>query len=377
MPKRSSFFANEGTVAHDVGEKCLKHRMNPTAMIGIRFEEYDITVDEEMAEAVDLYVKFCRDLIAVTAESDDDRWGAEVKFELPFLGMEEVGITDFVAVGDDFLDVVDYKHGAGIAVDAYKNLQLLAYGLGAARKHSSHEWQELRMTIVQPRAYHVDGPIRTWRISRAEIPKMLSGMGKLIAATEGEIVLTVGDHCRFCLAKLVCPAQHNLLKEVMMTDIFDDDPQPVNVEMFDGEQLADIYLNKIDLVSNWVSTFKAHVKDMCEAGNPPPGLKLVESRPRRQFKPGLNLVSLLEKHYELDTEQARTIAFEEPKFRSVAQIEKKIGRAQFGKLGTYVERRSAGTTVVPLSDKRDAIKPSGESQAEQVLSTATSFDDLL
>jgi len=381
MPRSSSFFADEGKVAHDLGEKCLTNRYNPTAMVGMVMTSDNgtaIEVDEEMANAVDTYVTYCRDLIAVTAQGDDSRWFVERKFDLSsFLGPGEIGYVDFGAVGDYYLDIVDYKHGAGVAVDALDNLQCLAYGLGAARLYAGDDWHTMRITIVQPRAFHVDGPIRTWEIKRSQIPDMLMLLDGIVQETETKPKLTLGDHCMFCSAKLRCPAQRQLLKETLMTDIFDDDaPPPIEVADLEPVQVADIYLNKIDMVSRWVSAFKNHAKEMAEQGNPPPGLKLVPSRPRRYFKRGINIVNIAKDRLDLGDDEARNLLFDKPKPKSVAQVEKAVGRKQFGVLLDTVERRSGGTTLVPVEDERQPENPGGAVQAAQILNDDVNIDDL-
>jgi Protein of unknown function (DUF2800) len=151
------------------------------------------------------------------------------------------GTADFVAFGDDWLEIVDYKHGAGIIVES-DSPQLKYYAIGAYHELASHlpDEAEVRLTIVQPRAPCQD--VRTHTMTVGELRQwsrevLVPGM---LAAEKGEGDFVAGEHCRFCPAILHCPKQHRDLKSLNIEDdnkVTDEDldllyPTFATVKMF-------------------------------------------------------------------------------------------------------------------------------------------------
>ena len=58
-PAPDSFAAREGTAAHELAEVCLKRNQNADEFIGAFFNDFE--VDEEMADAVQLYLDTVRE----------------------------------------------------------------------------------------------------------------------------------------------------------------------------------------------------------------------------------------------------------------------------------------------------------------------------
>jgi len=54
--------------------------------------------------------------------------------------------------------------------------------------------------------------------------------------------------------------------------------------------------------------------------------------------------------------------YSDPKFKSVAQIEKVIGKKNMGLVNKFVESKSTGLTLVPESDPREPAKISAAGQ---------------
>ena len=115
----TTIYAAEGTVAHVIGEGCLRVRGRPASTdIGIVFLEdgFNIEVTEEMTDAVQIYVDYVRE------RAEGNTLFIEKQFDLSPLDPpdEMYGITD-ASIWDEearFLEVIDYKHGVGVAVDA-------------------------------------------------------------------------------------------------------------------------------------------------------------------------------------------------------------------------------------------------------------------
>src|SRR5690606_12070263 len=82
----------------------------------------------------------------------------------------------------------------------------------------------ITITIVQPRAYHPDGSIRS---ETMPVEELLAFSVELMDAAretlKPDAALQVGDHCRFCKAKPICPAYRAEAERVAMVE-FDDMP---------------------------------------------------------------------------------------------------------------------------------------------------------
>ena len=65
---------------------------------------------------------------------------------------EGFGTGDLVIVADGVIEVIDFKSGRGVRVDAHRNSQLMLYALGALLEFDPlYDIHHVRMTIVQPR----------------------------------------------------------------------------------------------------------------------------------------------------------------------------------------------------------------------------------
>ena len=155
---KGSVYADEGTQAHDWAEKVLSGR--------ILIDE----VPEDFRPHVAFYVNHCESLLK-------PGFTRYVESKVPlFYSPQDNGTMDFAAVSDDVVRVRDYKHGAGVLVDAVDNPQLAIYALSLIRDlHGSmlyefHPATLVDIGIVQPR-HHADNPIRLWVISLADLEK--------------------------------------------------------------------------------------------------------------------------------------------------------------------------------------------------------------
>ena len=96
--------------------------------------------------------------------------------------------------------VWDFKYGRGV-VESVDNYQTLIY---SAMLHAT-DAERYELTIVQPRAYHPDGPVRTWTIPAAEYPRHIEIVRDSALNAVGDNPLTrVGPQCRYCRARWKC-----------------------------------------------------------------------------------------------------------------------------------------------------------------------------
>lgn len=194
-PQESSSAADEGTAAHALAERCLDEGVS--ARDFINEDIHDFLITEEMASAVDIYVDYVRarhrELGGVLL--------VEKHFNLEQLHAGLMGTNDACIVRrGNRLVVFDFKYGFS-PVDATNNKQVLYYGLGAAHE-IDFDFRELEVVIVQPRAPHANGPIRSWVVSKQYLVEWSYILIQAAALTQKENApLVRGDWCQYCPAK--------------------------------------------------------------------------------------------------------------------------------------------------------------------------------
>jgi hypothetical protein len=366
--RRSSVYADEGTAAHMLAEMCLdghadtrrylgrvidingktfvtKFLVKGAPIVAGRFE-----VTEEMADAVQLYL----DTVRVAAS----RPGAKLYIELKAaFSADDFGTADATVFQPDIgrLDIFDLKYGSGVAVEVIdtagnQNKQLVCYCEGVIRGFEGKTVNEIGITIVQPRLPHPDGPVRSTIIGPLELLDLSMDIEAAIEKTKApDAPLVVGDWCKWCPAAGACPAYAQRALAVAQAD-FDDLPEmtlPQPAQMT-PEQLARA-LDGLDLLEDWAKATRQHAYERAEAGVKIPRYKLVEKVGRRKW---------------MDEDDAAVAvamlgvddAYEPAKLKSPAQIEKLVGKKDFGTtLAALCPAISSGTALVPDSDRRPEV----------------------
>lgn len=341
FPDTSSPFADLGTAAHELGEHCLNNGVTDVAeTIGGTF--YNHIVDENMASAVQMYVDFVR---SVEADEAPALLRLEQRFSLEALDppMPMFGTSDCTIYGkaSGTLWVIDYKHGQGVAVDAEDNPQLKYYALGAILKIGDRApVNEVKVAIVQPRASHRLGPIRTASYTKDEILDFGTDLiDAAHAAVKPDAPLAAGSHCQFCKAAGVCPA----LRGNALTVAQDEFGAVRTINDLTPEEVG-AYMDRIPLVEEWIKSIRRHAHSMLETGATVPGFKLVEKRPTRRWTTEEALLDWASSE-GLDDDEIY-----EKKIKSPAQIEKVVGKKNLP--SDLIMSVSTGLTMAADTDNR-------------------------
>ena len=358
IASETSEAASEGTAAHALGEICLLTKTDPQSYIGkeILVDDKGVmaTVTEDMADAVTVYVDQVNSLV-----KPGDKFIVEASFDLSIIHKGLFGTSDFGYVDGSTIYVTDYKHGKGIVVEIEGNTQLMIYALGVLSTLTPVEGNKIRrvvLTIVQPRAYHVDGPVRSWEIP---IEKLLSwsriALKPALLETDKEnAFLCAGEHCRFCNALPVCPEQVKNAIEVAKTTFADPILPPP--EDLTPEDISKVLILS-DAFGSWASKVKIFAQTRAEIGIEIPNHKLVAKQSNRAWKSEEEaegkLLDLLD--FEDDVYKKKVI--------TPAQAEKALTalgfkpKARKEMLDHLWEKPDKGITLVKDSDKREAIAP--------------------
>lgn len=306
LPESTNEAADWGTCAHQISEACLRDGGDADRFIGTiqKGKKYEFEVDEEMADTAQEYIDYVRK----QAADGVDLW-IEEKFSFAELKppFDSGGTGDAVIYKPALreLEVVDLKGGRGVVVEAKGNPQGRSYGLGALLAHPGLDVQTIKVTIVQPRAPHKEGRIRSDVFSVAELldwtVDMLAAMKRSREALDNfpgfddakaleawaDVWLTPGDHCKdtFCKAHGFCPAAWK--KAEADADLYFDpvtsEPKSGLSPMPNDPDERARRLDMVDFLEGLVKAIRAEEHRQAEMGNPAPGWCLVDKTGREKF----------------------------------------------------------------------------------------------
>jgi hypothetical protein len=364
--KPSTPYAEEGTALHEVAAICLQQDQDAVEFVDRVVRGIEIT--EDHATAVQLYL----DTIRHDKTETSGKLLIEHKFHIKELHPQFFGTADCVRWGkDDILSVYDAKFGKGEIVEVQRpdgrpNIQLGFYALGALHELQDVSWtdfdkiQTVELVVIQPRAWHQDGPVRRVMFPFEAIVEI--GEELLAAVWECEKpnpALRAGTHCRFCLAAGNCPEFRRAALATANLDFSDDvhmditgtSPAPASLT---PKQLANVLYAAAEL-ETWITAVRAHAHRIIENGTTIPGWKLVAKQGRRKWADEEAAAFDLMYGFGL----GETDIYER-KLKSPAQAEKLLSKAdraskEFIDLCPSV---STGLTLVQSTNPRPEIVPS-------------------
>lgn len=338
FPDEQSPYAAEGTVAHDLAEAILRHKLEGKK--APKLDDYSA----EMIEAVNRYVDICEEKVnEASARSSDAEAMIEARLDFSRWVPEGFGTGDMVIVADGILEVIDLKYGKGVPVSAVENTQMRLYALGAYDVNEYlYDIKTVRMTIVQPRLDSVstdEMPIADLLDWGEEIKPIAQ------RAWEGEGECTPCDYCNFCKARHTCRA----LADTCL-DTFYKNGGKLNQLLTDRE-VSDILAMK-DLITKWIKGVYDFAYEKALSGEKQwPGYKLVEGTSRRTITdPDAAAKTLLDNGYKEED------IFKPRELEGITNLQKVLGKKGVAEyLKAYIEKPEGKPTLVPESDKRPAI----------------------
>lgn len=349
-PRETSVYAQEGTLAHELGELYIRHdelRTIDDQAFSDRFDEImnNPLFSEEMLDVVPTYVDYCVEQFHEAQSNDPEAiLDVEQKLDLTEFVPESFGTADCIIIGGNLLEVVDYKHGKGVPVYAEWNKQLMLYGLGALRKYDVlFDIEEVRLTIVQPRINNIS----SWQISVEDLLKWakeeLVPVAKL--AFEGKGELKAGDWCKFCAVKNRCRALYQKNAELAKFDF----QEPA---LLSDEEISKV-LEQIPQLVEWANSVQDYAQnEAVNHGKTWPGFKLVEGISRRKW---LDEDAVAEAIFSKIPEASEDQVYD-MKLKTITQIEKIFGKKVVEQqLSDVIVKPQGKPTLVPISDKRPAI----------------------
>ena len=342
---KPSPFAEEGTYLHELCELKLHRHLGdmPMEELERQYDEHrdsDFYTDE--AESVtDEYVAFCTETIeAVRLSCPDPLILVEHRLDYSEYVPEGFGTGDMVIVADGIIEVIDFKGGRGVRVDANHNSQLMLYALGALLEFDPlYDIHHVRMTIVQPRLNNFSSfemeaeELLRWAETEVRPKAQLAYAGK------GEYC--AGDWCRFCKARYTCRKRGEYHMQLTARDFREPD-------LLTDEEIADI-LPVAESLNSWVQDLLSYATQEAVNGKHWPGYKLVAGRTVRKYTSEAEVIKAA-------TEAGYTDIYKTT-LLGVGDLEKRLGRKKFSEvLGKYVVKPQGAPTLVPETDPRKPIE---------------------
>lgn len=353
-PNIESSFAAAGTALHEAIDLIFQGKTaKDTDVIGLVFNGHEITKE--------LFESALEPALAMWDALDKELGGIEYFNErrvtfpgilVPVLDSDgnptgemaegAFGTVDMIGRAKDRAIVWDWKFGAGVAVDAEFNDQLMYYAYAAAHTPGTAELfdrnKPIELFICQPLVN--DGePFTRWVTTFMQLEAFALELRKAVdIALSPEATFKMGPWCKFCNAKPGCPLYNNLANEAMAID-----RDKVQQELHR-------LLPNADLLIELGNTIKTMAHAEMENGMNIPGWKLVNKRSTRRWTDEDKALKFMAR-MKLPADERHT-----KKLISPAQAEKALkplGVAELPK--DLVVSESSGTTLAPESDKRPAV----------------------
>lgn len=347
FPEKTSSYAEEGTLAHEIAEfkvrsyflEAMPKATYTRRLNKLKKEEH---FDKEMLVHTDTYLEFIKGEAMQT--NSKPFIAVEQTVDYSKYAPEGFGTADCILISGDTLQVIDFKYGKGVPVSAEENPQMKLYALGALELFGVfYDIQKIKLSIVQPRIDNISNYELTkqnlvdWgeNVVKPQAEKAFMGVGEYVQ----------GEHCRFCRAKGACEfrATENMkvVEEIKNT-----------TGVLSHEQTGEM-LTKTEGVEQWIKDLKEHALNELLNGEQIPGWKAVEGRSNRK-------IADVDKAFEILEENGYEEALlYERKPLTLTALEKTLGKKEVAlAIGDYIEKPKGAPTLAKETDKREPFKTS-------------------
>ena len=342
-----SDFAAEGTLAHAIASRKILETLGrphdeQDREIGELRERY---YSEEMEGYTDTYRSIVLEKFNdAKTRSKDARLLVEVRLDFGAFLHDAFGTADAVIIADDLMEVIDFKYGKGVKVDADHNPQMMIYALGALDEFLlDYDIKRVRMTIVQPRIDNLSecgmmvGELTAWRTVtlKPAAEKAFAGVGDQVP----------GEWCQFCKVRATCSAIAEKARQICNEDFRE-------ARLISDEDIPGL-LPLVPVLKGWLEDFASHALQRALDGATIKGYKLVEGKSNRQITDQDALLgALLVKGYQRDD------LLKKPELKAIGELEKLVGKKAFAEIGKpWLVKPQGKPTLAEESDKRPVWKP--------------------
>jgi len=341
LPKDSSTYADEGTVAHAIAAKILN-------------------AEDPGPVAPDMMAHVTKYTDLVFAATDPWRIRSVLYVEQPvnlFYLPHRSGIVDAAIIHPGSVQIFDLKYGQGVSVEAEGNTQLAIYAESLIQS-----WEQImdfepnmtvQMTIVQPRDRNNPEAVRTWKLTRPELATLaaeLQGKAELVLSGKGEFHPS-DKACQFCPAKGFCSAFATqglaaLPPEARVIEL----PHPGTLTR---EQRVQVLKAK-KVLAKWLEAVEDQEVNDLMRGAEPAGMKLVNGKANRQWRDEEAAQKLLSQYLGMNEMRPRS-----PLISPAAAeraLKGQLLSARFNnRMESLITRPEGKPTLVTADDPRPAL----------------------
>jgi len=359
LPKQgSSQFADRGTLLHDAMHTIYtKHEdeSQQASVIGMTYEGIELTRDlyetkiipaveavEEIFNEYNVENYVCETKVVLS----EDVWGTADILARGEIMLPPEGNEDFKPIKCKVGLSLDHKFGDGILVFAENNKQGLFYALCASLTPATMKLFEdidiLIVGIIQPNERGLPN-YSLWTVDPQEMRDFQGIVEKAVAAAEGkDPEFKVSDACTFCPGKGLCPPTSGELQHLLRVDV--KAPEVLKrLPTFEE-------LERMDASLKALRTF---IHEQLELGVTVPSYKLVPKRASRVYTDQAAAEEVAKRTRKLKRDEVYDFEFKSP-----PQLEKvcKAKDLSYEEMfGPFIAKRSSGTTLASVDDKRDAV----------------------
>jgi len=311
--------AQIGTAIHALAEKCFISGEKADAYLGKQVEGITMTQENiEFAQAhIDHITNLKSELGAVKVEQ------YVTVFDTPAVKLG--GTADVIGFGNGILEIADLKTGR-VYVDADSS-QMKIYALGTLAKIKKPV-ETVRLSIIQPHS----GDTRTHIMSVKELYQWHKDV--LLPAIKEAVEDNAQPNpstnaCRYCPAKVICPAQSKALELI---------PTKLDVKTLAPEVVSDL-LARSEMVEDFIAALRKHATKVLEDGGVLSGWQLSPKRATRKWIDEAAAVVALE---AAGIEHSKLMLTE---IISPAVAEKLLGKEKKHVLEDITKKESSGLTL--------------------------------
>lgn len=350
FPKTTSIYAEEGTAAHELCELSASYWLGKISETDYenKLTEFKKNkfYNEEMHECATSYAEFVRKTYdEIKASCPDAITELEVEgLDFSDWAPEGFGTGDCVIVADDLLEIIDFKYGKGVKVEAENNPQMRLYALGAYKLYGElYDIKRVRMTIIQPR---ISSTPSTSEITLDELlswaENYVKPRAKLAFEGKGEFN-PCEKACRFCRAKQTCRARYEANLK-----LFDESIDPLLITPTEAGEV----LSKASDIKAWLKDLENLVTQKLFDGEKVEGWKLVEGRSNRKY---VNEDDVVDAMVKAGYDEALLY---EKSLIGITAMEKSFGKKAVNEvLKDLIVKPQGKPTIAPDTDKRKEFKP--------------------
>ena len=335
-PRPSSVYADLGTLLHNAVAQVLDQGVTPESLIGMKYQDQVLTQDH-----IDNKLQVALNLLGEIDPKLEMEYAVETEVSFGDFLPDVFGSCDLLGRIGNRAIVLDWKFGDGVAVGVEENEQLLFYA-AAAMRTPSVAWvfdgaTEIECVIVQPPS------VKRW-VTTVERVKIFENnlVASVKESQKANAGLSVGEHCRWCAAKPICPKMTGAVDRALEAQLVS----------LDADMIGD-YLKNCDLLEQWITDLRALAHQMLEADKPVPGWKLVNKRATRQWANEGQADDVLSKVIPKDELYVA-------KMISPAQAEKVLKKLGEQLPDDLVIAVSSGSTLAREEDPRPAVAQIGK-----------------